>query len=170
MVLSKRNEDIGEMIFFYCPNCWSRIKEDERICPECKAEIKSFDHLSYFERLVRALNHPERTTRIRAAYILGDLGDPRAIKPFTEVVEKPRGIEDVFFIEMVAIALGKLDREGALPILIRLMDHPSFLVRRAALNSLSKFRNEKALKVIKKALKDPSPNVQELAQKILKTQ
>jgi transcription initiation factor IIE alpha subunit len=55
------------MIFFYCPNCWSRIEEDEKVCPKCKAEIKAFDHLSYFEKLVRALNHSERTTRIRAA-------------------------------------------------------------------------------------------------------
>jgi len=156
-------------MIFYCPNCWSRVKEDEKVCHECQADIEPLDHRSYFEKLVNALNHSERTTRIRAAYILGDLGDPRAIKPFAEVVDKPRGIEDVFFIEMVAIALGKVGGEGALPILIRLMDHPSFLVRRAALNSLSKFRNEKTLKVIKKALKDPSLNVQELAQNILET-
>jgi len=154
-------------LIFYCPNCWTRIKEDEKVCHECKAEVEPFDHLSYFEKLVNALNHSERTTRIRAAYILGDLGDRRAIKPFAKAVEKQRGIEDVFFIEMVAIALGKLDGEEALPVLIRLMDHASFLVRRAALKSLSNFQNERALKVIKKALKDPSSNVQELARKIL---
>jgi HEAT repeat protein len=156
-------------MIFYCPNCWTRVKEDEKVCPECKANIEPLDHRSYFEKLVNALNHSERTTRIRAAYILGELKDRRAVEPFAEVVDKPRGIEDVFFIEMVAIALGKLDGEEALPILIRLMDHPSFLVRRAALNSLNNFRSEEALKVIKKALKDPSPNVQELAQKILQT-
>lgn len=154
-------------MIFYCPNCWTRVKEDEKVCHECKANIEPLDHRSYFEKLVNALNHSERTTRIRAAYILGELRDRGAIKPFAEVVDKPRGIEDVFFIEMVAIALGKLDGEEALPILIRLMDHPSFLVRRAALNSLSNFRSEEALKVIKKALKDPSPNVQELAKEIL---
>jgi len=154
-------------MIFFCPNCWSRVKEDEKICHECQADIEPLDHLSYFEKLVNALNHPERTARIRAAYILGELGDGRAIKPFAKVLDKPRGIEDVFFIEMVAIALGKLDGEEALPILIRLMDHASFLVRRAALKSLSNFQNERALKVIKKALKDPSPNVQELARKIL---
>ena len=73
-------------------------------------------------------------------------------------------------IPIVAIALGKVDGEEALPILIQLMDHPSFLVRRAALNSLSKFKNEGALKIIKKALQDPSSNVQELARKILQIQ
>ena len=156
-------------MIFYCPNCWTRVKEGEKVCPECKADIEPLDHRSYFEKLVNALNHPERTTRIRAAYILGELKDRRAIKPFAEAVSKPMGVEDVFFVEMIAIALGKVNREEALPILIRLMDHPSFLVRRAALNSLSNFRNEEALKVIKNAVKDPSLNVQELAQKILQT-
>jgi len=51
--------------------------------------------------------------------------------------------------------------------MIQLMDHPSFWVRRAALNSLSKFKNEGASKVIRGALKDASPNLYELARKIL---
>ena len=154
-------------MIFYCPNCWSRVKENEKVCHECQADIEPLDHRSYFEKLVNALNHSERTTRIRAAYILGELGDRRAIKSFAEVVNKPRGIEDVFSTEMIAIALGKVDGEETLSILIRLMDHPSFLVRRAALNSVSRFTSEEALEVIKKALKDSSPNVQELARKLL---
>jgi len=156
-------------MIFYCPNCWTPVKEDEKVCPECKADIEPLDHRSYFEKLINALNHSERTTRIRAAYILGELKDRRAIKSFAQVVSKAGGIKDVFLVEMVAVALGKVDGEEALPILIRLMDHPSFIVRRAALNSLSRFKNGTVLKVIKRALKDPSPNVQELAQKILQT-
>ncbi len=155
---------------FYCPNCWTHVKEDEKVCHECKIDIEPLDHRSYFQKLVNALNHPERTTRIRAAYILGTLGDRRAIKPLTKVLDKSSGTEDVFFIETVAISLGKVDGEEIVPVLIRLMDHPSFLVRRAALHSLGNFRSEEAIKAIKKALKDTSPNVQELAQKILQTQ
>jgi HEAT repeat protein len=157
-------------MIFYCPNCWTTVKEDQKVCPECKVNIEPLDHRSYFEKLVNALNHSERATRIRAAYILGELRDCRAVKPFARVVSKASGIRDVFFIEMVAVALGKVNGEEALPILIRLMDHPSFLVRRAALHSLRNFRREEAFKVIKKALKDASPSVQELAQKILQTQ
>ena len=155
---------------FYCPNCWSRVEEEEKICHECQADIEPLDHRGYFEKLVNALNHSEKTTRIRAAYILGTLGDRRAVKAFTELVKRVKDIKDIFFIEMVAIALGKVDGEEALPILVRLMNHPSFLVRRAALNSLSKFKNQGALRVIKRALKDPSPSVQELARKILQVQ
>jgi len=75
-----------------------------------------------------------------------------------------------YFLEMVAVALGKVSGAEALAIWIRLMDHPSFWVRRAALYSLRNFRSEEATKVIKKALKDASPNVRELAQEILQTQ
>jgi len=42
-------------MIFFCPNCWSRVKEDEKICRECQADIESLDHLSYFEKLVNAL-------------------------------------------------------------------------------------------------------------------
>ena len=157
-------------VIFCCPNCWIRVKEDEKVCHQCEVNIETLDYRSYFEKLVIALNHSERATRIRTAYILGELRDRRAIKPFAEVVSKAGGIKDVFFIEMVAVALVKVNGEEVLPILIRLMDHPSFLVRRAALHSLRNFRSEGTLKVIKKALKDASPNVQELAQKILQTQ
>gem|GEM_PF-2191235 len=119
------------------------------------------------EKLVNLLDHPERDTRIRAAYFSGELRDRQAIKPIAEVVNRVNGTQDLYFIETVAIALGKVRGEETLPILIRLMDHPSFLVRRAALNSLNKFRSKEALKVIKKALKDPTSIIQELAQKIL---
>jgi HEAT repeat protein len=156
-------------LIYYCPNCWSEVKEDEKICQKCNADIETLEQRDYFEKLVNALNHSERTTRLRAAYVLGELRDRRAIKPFAKVVDNPRPIEDIFLIETIAIALGKVDGEEALSILIRLMDHPSFLVRRAALNSLSNFGNEEALKVIKKALKDPSLNVQAMAQKLLQT-
>ncbi len=157
-------------MIFYCPNCWTHVKENEKVCHECETDIEPLDHRSYFEKLLNALNHSERTARIRAASILGTLGDRRAIKPLTKVLNKSRGTEDVFFIEAIAISLGKVGGEEALPILVRLMDHPSFLVRRAVLNSLRHFRSQEAIKAIKKALKDVSPNVQELAQKILQTQ
>ncbi len=54
-------------MIFYCPNCWIRVKEDEKVCRGCKADIEPLDHRSYFEKMVRALNHSERTTRLRAA-------------------------------------------------------------------------------------------------------
>jgi len=146
------------------------VKEDEKVCHECKADIETLDYLSYFERLVRALNHPERTTRIRAAYILGKLKDKRAVKPLAKAISGTRGIRDIFFEEAVVVALGKIDGEETLPILIDLLDHPSFLIRADALHSLSRSKTKKATQAIKKALNDPSHSVQELARRILRVQ
>lgn len=114
MVLSKGYGDKKEMIF-YCPNCWSRVKEDEKVCPECKTEIETLDHRSYFEKLINALSHSERTTRLRAAYILGELHYKRAVKPLAEALNRIRGMHDVFFAEAVAVVLGKIDGEEAIP-------------------------------------------------------
>jgi HEAT repeat protein len=146
------------------------VKEEEKICHECKTDIEPLNHRSYFEKLVNVLNHPDRDTRIRAAYFLGELRDRRAIKPLAEVVNKVGDMEDLYFVEMVAFVLGKVREKEALPILIHLMEHPSFLLRRAALYSLSEFRSKEALKVIKKAVKDPTPIIQELAREILRAQ
>lgn len=149
---------------FYCPSCWSFIEEGEKICHECKAEIEQLDRRDFFEKLINALNHSERTTRLRAAYILGEIGDRRAIQPMADVIKKT---EDLFLIEGIALSLGKIDGDEVLPVLIKLKKHPSFLVRRAALISLSRFKKKEALAAIREAQNDPSPSVQELAQQIL---
>jgi HEAT repeat protein len=140
------------------------VKEDEKVCHGCKADIEPLDHRSYFEKLIGALNHSERTTRLRAAYILGEIGDRRAIQHLIEVLDQT---EDLFLIEGIALSLGKIDGDEVLPVLIKLKKHSSFLVRRAALISLSRFNKKEAFAAIRGALNDPSPSVQELAQQIL---
>lgn len=154
-------------MIFYCPKCWSRVKEDEKVCLECKVDIEPLDHRSYFEKLIGALNHSERTTRLRAAYILGELRDRRAVRPLNDAIKKTK---DLFLLEGIALALGKIGGEEVLPVLIHLMQHKSFLVRGAALKSLGRVKNKEALAAIRKALKDPSPNVKELAKRILETE
>ena len=155
-------------MIFFCPNCWAQVREEEKTCPQCRVKIGAFDQLSYFDKLTRALNHPVATTRMRAAYILGEIGDLRGIKPLAEVIDRAWGREGIFFLREIAIALGKIDGQEALPALIHLMNHPSFLIRETALNSLGKIRKGEAIAAIQKAVKDPSSRVRELAREILK--
>lgn len=154
-------------MIFFCPNCWSQVKEDEKICPECKAETIPLDQRSYFEKLLGALHHPEATTRMRTAYILGEIGDKRAIKPLVGFIDQAGETENLFFLREIAIALGKINGDEVVPALVHLLDHPSFLIREAALKSLAGVKNKKAITAVKEALKDPSPGVQELAREIL---
>jgi len=154
-------------LIFFCPNCWAQVREGEKICPECRVKIEPLDQLSYFDKLTRALNHPVATTRMRAAYILGEIGDRRAILPLAGAIENAWEKENLFFLREIAIALGKIDGHDALPALIHLLDHPSFLIREIALRSLGKIRNVKAIAAIQKAMDDPSPGVRQMAKEII---
>ncbi len=152
-------------MIFFCPNCWSQVREDERVCPACQKEIEPLDQIGYFDKLTRALHHPEATTRMRAAYILGEIGDKRGIQPLADLIDQAWGTESLFFLREIAIALGKIDGDEVVPALVRLLDHPSFLIREAALKALPKAKNNRAAAAVQKALNDPSPNVRDLARK-----
>jgi len=154
-------------LVFFCPHCWSRVRENEKICPDCKAEIFPLDQRSYFEKLVGALRHPVATTRMRAAYILGEIGDKRGIKPLVKVIGQSWQTESLFFLREIVIALGKIDGDEVVPALVHLLDHPSFLIREAALKSLPKGKNNLEATAVQKALNDPSSNVRDLAREFL---
>ena len=148
---------------FLCPNCWSEVKEGDKICPKCHFEIESLGRRSYIDRLVMALHHPWASNRMWAVFILGEMRDKKAIKPLVAIMDQVWDTKEFLFLKDIAIALGKIDGDEAVPALIHLMGHSSFLVREAALKSLGKIRNREATAAIKKALEDPSPGVQELA-------
>ena len=152
---------------FFCPRCWSQVRENEKICPECKAEMIPLDQRSYFEKLVGALHHPVATTRTRAAYILGEIGDKRGIKPLVDVIGQAWQTESLFFLREIVIALGKIDGDEVAPVLVHLLDHPSFLIREAALKSLPKGKNNLTAAAVQKALNDSSSTVRELAREFL---
>lgn len=152
-------------MIFFCPNCWSQVREEEKTCPECQEEVEPLDQIGYFDKLTRALHHPVAATRMRAACILGEIGDKRGIKPLADLIDQAWETENLFFLREIAIALGKIDGDMVVPALVRLLDHPSFLVREAALKALPKGKNKRAVAAVQKAMNDPSPNVRDLARK-----
>ena len=58
---------------FYCTNCWNEIETSVHICPYCGTNQNQLSNDLYSKKLIRALNHPEPGTIIRAANILADL-------------------------------------------------------------------------------------------------
>lgn len=56
-------------MIFYCSNCWSEIDIDALICPNCKSDQSVLTNLSFKEKLLAAINHPEPSTPIRVAEI-----------------------------------------------------------------------------------------------------
>jgi HEAT repeat protein len=95
-------------MIFYCTNCWKEIKPDDKICPNCGADQTELENESFVKKLIKALNHPEPETPIRAANILAQLKVKKAV-PF--LIAKLKNEKDPFIIEAVVKALLEIDED-----------------------------------------------------------
>jgi hypothetical protein len=112
---------------FFCPRCWRDFDKDLRICPQCGLRIREFwESKDYVEKLIIALEHPEKETPIRAAWLLGQLKDSRAVQPLIDLVNKT---DDVYIARAAVHALGEIDTPAARQFLSTLANHPAKMVR-----------------------------------------
>lgn len=118
------------MVRFFCPGCWTDFGEDLARCPVCELDIHHFwSSKDYVQKLIVALNHPEKGTPVRAAWILGQIRDPRAVDPLMTLVQKTK---DVYIAAAAIKALGKIGGLEATNFLKSLQDHPAQIIREAA--------------------------------------
>jgi HEAT repeat protein len=88
------------------------------------------------EPLLRVLREGSRTVRIGAIEALGEIRDPRAVKPLMQVLENDRHDETRF---LAALALGEIGDEASLTLLVHTLKDRNKYVRygaAAALDSL----------------------------------
>jgi HEAT repeat protein len=112
---------------FYCPRCWVNFSQDLTICPNCGLNIKEFwKSKDYVEKLITALDHPEKETPIRAAWLLGQLKEPRGVQPLIDLVKKTN---DVYIARAAVQALGEIDTPAACQFLETLTGHRVKMVR-----------------------------------------
>lgn len=112
---------------FYCPDCWLDFEKDYAVCPSCSFEIREFwSSKDYVEKLIVSLRHPEQSTPVRAAWLLGKIKDPRAVAPLCELVETA---PDVFIARAAVGALGEIDTPESRRFLESLTNHPDRVVR-----------------------------------------
>lgn len=115
---------------YYCPGCWKDFAEDLAQCPECGLDIRRFyDSKDYCEKLILALSHPERQTPLRAAWILGQRRETRAVSALIERIEKTG---DIYIATAMIEALGKIGTPEALAFVETLTDAEVRMVRAAA--------------------------------------
>jgi len=118
------------MARFYCPQCWADFPEEPAHCPHCGLDIQAFwQSRDYVERLIVALNHPEKSTPVRAAWLLGELRDPRAAGALIELVNNSR---DVYIARAAVGALAKIGTSEAVNFIKTLCEHPAVLLREEA--------------------------------------
>lgn len=126
---------------FYCPVCWSEVSKHDPTCKHCGIDLAAADARPIVEKLCSALNHPEPETAVRAAWILGERREKRAVPELIRVVERS---SDGFLAEAAAEALGKIADSRALECLNEAAERGPVRVRIASRNALRRIVNRKS--------------------------
>jgi HEAT repeat protein len=128
---------------FYCPRCWRDFDEDVPVCPHCGLHIEEFwKSKDYVEKLIVALHHPEKETPIRAAWLLGQLKDQRAVAPLIDLVKET---DDVDIARAAVRALGEIGTAEAMTFLRTLGRHHAKMVRDEARRMLAGRRTSREM-------------------------
>ncbi|MGB9475740.1 MAG: HEAT repeat domain-containing protein [Candidatus Udaeobacter sp.] len=128
------------MTTFYCPNCWAEVPESATICPHCHTNISErISEADYTDKLIAALRHKEPMTPVRAAWILGERCEHRAVPALAKIVKKAK---DAFLVESAVEALGKIGGETAAASVRAATQHSSLRVRVKAREVLMRLTDE----------------------------
>jgi HEAT repeat protein len=115
------------MTTFYCPNCWAEVSEQATTCPHCYENISErISQANYTDKLIAALGHKEPTTPVRAAWILGERREQKAVPALAKIIKKA---DDAFLVESAAEALGKIGGRAATAAVRPAAHHSSLRVR-----------------------------------------
>jgi HEAT repeat protein len=115
------------MSMFYCLNCWTEIAENATACSHCHADIlERIPQTVYADKLIAALRHKEPMTPVRAAWVLGERREQRAVDALTKIVRKAK---DAFLVESALEALGKIGGSAATAGVRGATQHSSLRVR-----------------------------------------
>ena len=115
------------MTTFYCPNCCTEIPESVTICPHCHTEVSErILQADYADKLIAALRHKEPMTPVRAAWILGERHEQKAVPALTKIVKRAK---DAFLVESAVEALGKIGGSAASDAVRAATQHSGLRVR-----------------------------------------
>jgi hypothetical protein len=135
--LSRLDEEFA-MVTFFCPNCWGEVKETDTVCPHCGVDIaKLLDERDYIAKLIAALSHPEPSTPVRAAWLLGKLRATSAVGALLDLLQ---GDTDLYVKAAAVEALGEIGETSAEATLAHLAEQGPVLLRRKAEEALRKLR------------------------------
>jgi len=118
------------MVRYFCRNCWNEISQRQSVCYCCGADQRELDGETFIAKLIRALDHPEPQTPIRAAYVLGKLKMREAIPALIAAVHSNH---DFYVVAAAIEALGEIGDRSVIKVIQELLqqNHP-LPVREAA--------------------------------------
>ncbi len=124
---------------YYCPRCWKDFSNDYEICPYCGLNIKEFwSKKDKVEKLIIALNHPEGSTRLRAAWLLGKEKDPRALPHLIKACNRE---DDLYLIRECIKAIGLIGGNEAEKFLLKMRNHPATMIKNEAQKALKEINS-----------------------------
>ena len=130
------------MTITFCTQCWSEAPKGAAVCPHCGDDIVArANRPDYTQKLIAALEHAEPTVAVRAAWILGERRESKAVVGLCRLV---RESTDVLVVESALESLAKIgDRRAAMTVRWA-VNHVNPLIRSAAARAV-------ALEVYRKA-------------------
>lgn len=117
------------MVTFFCPGCWEEITGEDKKCHYCGADITEHERKGFEEKLINALNHPERETVQRAVWILGRLKSVKAIEPLKGLFEQT---DNPFIKIEILNTLDEIATQEAVDFIAKSMNSEVSMVRRIA--------------------------------------
>lgn len=121
------------MTTFFCPHCWKEIDKNDKLCPYCAYDISTYSELDFEDKLIIALNHPERDTVKRAVWILGKIKSEKAIQHLIHTFEKA---DDPYLQREIIKSLKQIGTKEAMDYIKQAISSNSVIVKRAALEIL----------------------------------
>ena len=152
---------------YYCPACWSSIPGEVDVCPVCGAAIKDRS-ADLVDKYIAALRHPEPATRLRVAWLLGQMCEQRAVAELIRVVTT-RQDNDPYLIGVATQSLGLIGDAEAVPCLAELLADPqaSFMARIQAAQALERIGGDQAAAALEEATHTHRESVREAARAAL---
>jgi HEAT repeat protein len=112
----------------------------------------------YFDYLIKSLNDPDTNARLRAAQMLGENREPRAIEPLCTALFDP----DVEVRKHAITALGRMG-PLATEALMTAQQNPDPLVRQSATQALGQIHDARVVGSLVMAMRDPHEGVRNQA-------
>jgi HEAT repeat protein len=128
-------------MIFYCPSCWAEIAESATVCRHCHTDLSQrISQADYVDKLIVALRHKEPMTPVRAAWVLGERHEERAVPALAKIVKKT---QDASLVESAVEALGKIGGDVASAAVRGATQHSSLRVRVKAREVLQRIEAQK---------------------------
>jgi HEAT repeat protein len=144
----------------YCSECWSENQYGESKCRSCGASLIPVSEENYVTKLIKALRHPEPSTPIRAAWILGNRKEIQAVPQLLILLQSS---SDPYILSSVVNALGQIGDSSVIDTLEQLLDTTFLKVRLEIIKALRNIGGPRARDILQCCLKSDNQKIRESA-------